>query len=228
MKRIFAPAVLLLASSLAWAVDLTVPDKVQGDVGTFIKVPATTTGTQVRWVALDRGLNVFPVELLKDSKTAVVTSNAAGTYRLLAYTSDKDGPSDPAICNVTVGDPVPPTPPTPPPPTDPLTVALQAAYTADRDADRAKSLTFLQGAYKSMAVLAASRTDLTTNGAFVDWMKSIVEAPVVGLPTTKLVSLRNAIKAELSNAWGATAAPLTAAAASAELAKIAAALAGVR
>lgn len=119
MKHVLSLLTTLALVSQGWAVDLKVPDSVKGDVGDFIKVPATTTGVVVRWVALDRGLAVFPVELLKDSKTAIVIAKTAGSYRVLAYTSDKDGPSDPAVCTVIVGD-IPPVPPGPNPPVPPV------------------------------------------------------------------------------------------------------------
>lgn len=102
---------------------LTVPAEVKGDVAAFIRIDATTSGKLVRWLAIDRGLNVFPSELLRDSKSTVVTATSAGNYRLLAWTSVNDVPSDVAICLVKVGTgpdpgpgPVPPDPgPTPGP-----------------------------------------------------------------------------------------------------------------
>jgi hypothetical protein len=42
-----------------------------------------------------------------------------GKYAIYAYTAVGDVPSDPAVCWLTVGDPVPPTPPTPPAPPNP-------------------------------------------------------------------------------------------------------------
>jgi hypothetical protein len=102
---------------------LTLPASVSGDPGDYIMVPATTACKEVRWYAVDKGLKVFPVQLLKDSKTAVV-SGPAGSYRLMAYTARGDLPSDPAICTVVIGTPGPtpgPTPPAPPvPPAPPI------------------------------------------------------------------------------------------------------------
>src|SRR4051794_17171521 len=86
-----------------------------------------------------------------------------GRYHVLAYTAVGDVPSEPALCTVVVeGAPTPPPPgpsptppapnpnppgpnPTPPapspkPPSDPLVQALQAAYVADADPNKAKSL----------------------------------------------------------------------------------------
>lgn len=102
------------------APSLSLPESVAGDVGAFISVKATTNGSDVRWVALDKGLNVFPAEQLRDSRGTVVTSSAAGNYRLLAYTALGGVPSDPRICMVVVnGAQPPPEPPVPPKPPDP-------------------------------------------------------------------------------------------------------------
>ena len=88
---------------------LTLPEVVTGKPGAFIKVSATTNGREVRWQALDDGLNVFPGEMLKDSKSTVVTGEA-GEHRLMAYTALADVPSDPAVCIVRITGPPKPEP----------------------------------------------------------------------------------------------------------------------
>lgn len=90
------------------------PLKVSGQPGAFIKVPAKTDSKFVKWVSIDKGLNIFPVDLLKDSKTLVVTSQITGVYRLFAYVGDVNGPSDPAFTSVVIGDEPAPIPPAPP------------------------------------------------------------------------------------------------------------------
>jgi hypothetical protein len=100
---------------------LTLPEVVTGKAGAFIKVSATTNGREVRWQALDDGLNVFPGEMLKDSKSTVVTGEA-GDHRLMAYTALADVPSDPAVCIVRITGPPKPEPkpdPRPEPKPDP-------------------------------------------------------------------------------------------------------------
>lgn len=89
---------------------LTLPSTVAGDTSAYIGVTATTNGAEVRWVAIDVGLNVFPSQLLKTSTSTVVSSAKAGVYRLLAYTALDGIPSDPAVCTVVVGGGVPPAP----------------------------------------------------------------------------------------------------------------------
>lgn len=98
---------------------LSLPAEVTGKVGSFIKVTAKTNGLHVRWKGLDDGLAVFPGEMLRDSRSTVVSAAEAGEYRLLAYTALADVPSDPEICLVKVTGPPKPTPPEPPKPTPP-------------------------------------------------------------------------------------------------------------
>lgn len=81
---------------------LTLPSGVTGKAGEFLTVPSATSGKKVAWVVLDPGLSLFPVELLKDSFTAVVTSPTPGSYRLLAITAAGDEISSPVVCTVVV------------------------------------------------------------------------------------------------------------------------------
>jgi hypothetical protein len=94
---------------------ITLPEHVIGEVGSFIKVSATTNGGEVRWFSASPGLNVFPAELLRDSRGTVVVAQAAGEYKLVAYTALGSVPSDPAVVMITIGTPTPPTPPVPGP-----------------------------------------------------------------------------------------------------------------
>lgn len=96
---------------------IVIPKDLQGVVGQFIEVPATTNGTQVKWVVLNQqGLNLFPMDLLKDTKTAVAVASTDGIYYLHAWTALNDIPSDLATCKITIGNPPTPVPPGPNPP----------------------------------------------------------------------------------------------------------------
>lgn len=112
---------LLLASPLS-AQSVKLPIEVKGAVGAFIQVPAETQDPYVSWLSLDAGLNMFPTNLLKDTKTAVVTSVKAGRYRVTCVSAKGDKPSEFAYTTVIVGDapPVPPIPPGPNPPDPPI------------------------------------------------------------------------------------------------------------
>lgn len=124
----------------------------------------------------------------------------------------------------------PPQPPQPPQPADPLTAALQAAYNLDLDADRVKSLQYLQGVYQGMAAQAPSRTE-ATNTAWMAWERSVVQQSVTnpsGLTAGQLKNLRTAISNDTKAAWGANQAPVTAGQAQAQLTRISNALQGVK
>jgi hypothetical protein len=78
----------------------------------------------VKWHSVDPGLNLFPPQLLRDSKIAVVTALAPGRYRLLAISAKGDQPSDFAQCVIIIGDAPPVTvPPDPPPGPAPVPIA---------------------------------------------------------------------------------------------------------
>lgn len=108
---------------------ISIPEKVTGKKGQWIKIPATTNGGEVRWVSLTDGLSVFPTELLKSSATGIVSAIEDGEYRVLAYTALGNVPSDPVECLVVIGvgprpPPVPPDPkPEPKPEPEPHPVA---------------------------------------------------------------------------------------------------------
>ena len=109
-------AVCVLATSIGAAPpELALPAEVAGQPGEFVMVPAKTTGKAVSWKAIDPGLNLFPVILLKDSKTAVVTASRPGRYRLLAVTAAGDEVSPIVETTIVIGD-APPAPPGPNPP----------------------------------------------------------------------------------------------------------------
>lgn len=107
---------------------IELPAKVSGQPGAFISVPAKTESKAVKWVSIDKGLNIFPVDLLKDSKTLVVTSQIQGVYRLFAYVGDGFGPSDPAFTSVVIGDE-----PAPAPPVNPDSDIKAAAAKEDKE-----------------------------------------------------------------------------------------------
>lgn len=226
-----ADQIYLIRSS----VELTVIDGTEG----IVTVTAATGPMTIRSKFTD-GTGI-ETRQLTDKYLYLVTAASTGKTDLIVTWLTPDTEAKPVaatkanklrVCLDVTGPgpaptPVPPTPPTPPGPVNPLTAALQAAYGLDADADKAKSLAFLQAAYAAMAVQAKTQT-FTTNVQAVAWMKTVIEAPGVGLTATQVVNLRKAIGAELSAKWGTTNAPLAPADAASELAAIASALAGVR
>jgi hypothetical protein len=133
-------ALLLVLCSTAFAAPPVVrlPSEVKGDVGSFIAVSAECDAPSVAFYAIDAGINLFPPRLLADPKTTVVTSAKAGRYRILAYSGNGDGPSEPVVVTVVVGNapPVVVTPDTPEPDKpapDPTTKATAVVYVYEKD-----------------------------------------------------------------------------------------------
>jgi hypothetical protein len=97
---------------------VTVPAEVTGDVAAFVVVRAEVKdGKAAKFVAVDPGLSVFPPGLLADPFVTVVVGQRAGRYRILCYSGNADGPSEPVTVTVVIGggaapiiDPVKPDP----------------------------------------------------------------------------------------------------------------------
>ncbi len=154
-----AVALSLLMLAPASAPDLKVPARASGAPADFVQVAAETTGKVVKWVALDPGLSVFPAALLKDSRTAVVSARAPGTYRLMAVTCAADEMSEPAVCLVVISD------------GDALARSVQRAYEDDDDPDKAKAAQSLATLYRQAAAdpfLKSCKTWGSLQGAMAD------------------------------------------------------------
>jgi len=200
MRAVLA-AWILSAASLFAGPSLVLPKEVKGEPGAFLRIAAETPGKVVKWRVVDGGLNLFPVDLLRDSKVAVVVALKPGRYRLQAVTALADEPSDIVETVVVVGnapppgpDPVPPGPdPTPPDPADPLAKALQTLYVATADPDKAKHVKALASIYRQGAEFI-STGDIATAGDLFGRL-STVSASL--LPRVAIQSLRDEIANEL-------------------------------
>lgn len=109
---------VLVLGGMAWAAPpvVTVPKEIAGDVGDFVAVKAEVQdGKAVKFVPLDSGLKLFPAGLLSDPTATVVTSAKPGRYRILCYSGNADGPSDPVTVTVVIGGAVKPDPVKPDP-----------------------------------------------------------------------------------------------------------------
>lgn len=161
---------------------IRLPATIAGAPGAFVAVRADTTGAVVRYVALDAGLNVFPAQLLSDTKATVVTSIVPGRYRLLAYTSTGDLPSEPVIVTIVIGEGVAPVIP----PTQ-LETDLRALWQSCTDADRVAQRDKLAGLYRRVAALCEDST-LATAGDLYTAAKALADAT---LPAHALNQMRN-------------------------------------
>lgn len=208
MKRAILSLFLLVATAaFSFGVEIKLPSEVQGAAGQFITIQADTQGKVVRWVAIDGGLSLFPSELLRDSRYAVVTAAANGRYRLLAYTAAGDEPSAPAVCVVVIGGgPSPPTPPgptpppnppTPPPdpPVDAFTQDIMRLYASDASPDKAMYRDQLAAIYRQAAQTTVNDTRLSTAGELLATMQ---EASKKALPANALRFIREKIAEELN------------------------------
>ena len=201
MERIVCLLWLALASSLGAVDPPGLPPEVKGQPGAFIQVPAMTDCPHVMWYSPDVGLNVFPVQLLKDSKTAVVTATSPGRYRLVAWVAKDSEPSSPAVCVVVVGDAPEPQPPGPGPkppepgPSDPLLAKLQDAYDASTDAKKAEHAATLAELYRQAATLARDEKIKTAG----DLYAKIAAASGMLLPRDALRKLRGVVQVELDS-----------------------------
>ena len=133
---------------LALGQQVTLPQEIYGQPGAFISIPSVTDCKSVQWVVLDAGLNLFPVELLRDTTTAVVSANNSGKYRVLAYAAKGDQASKPVITTVIIGDPPEPAPDET---TSKLTRELKSLYVSLSEDDKAGKVTKLSGLYSSFA-----------------------------------------------------------------------------
>lgn len=133
---------------LSFGQQVTLPQEIYGQPGAFISIPSVTDCKSVQWVVLDAGLNLFPVELLRDTTTAVVSANNSGKFRVLAYAAKGDVASKPVITTVIIGDPPEPMPDET---TSKLIRELKSLYVSLSEDDKAGKVTKLSGLYASFA-----------------------------------------------------------------------------
>lgn len=194
---------------------LTLPEKVQGKVGSFITIAAQTPGKNVSWLVIDPGLNLFPSELLRDTKTAIVVAAQPGTYRILAAAALGDEVSALVVCKVIVGDEqappsvVPVTQPVEPPPpatpatpirADSFTENLQRAYFADPDGQKVKRVRDLIAHYRRLSSVVNDTSLRSTTDVLVLLQRS--QAAL--MPNDALPFIRKAIGEELDKSLAST------------------------
>jgi len=95
---------LKLLLILCLAQDLKLPAKIETQPAAFVKIAAETKGETVKFVSLDKNLELLPAELLADKKLCVAVAKLAGKYKIMAYTYSDGKLSDPAFTEVIVGD----------------------------------------------------------------------------------------------------------------------------
>ncbi len=218
-----AALVLLAACTIAQPADpLKLPTEVKGQPGKFITIKAATMGKQVRWRAVDPGLEILDdLPSLKEGKEIRCIACKPGRYRVEAYTSINDEPTPIVVCTVVVGNappgpnpppnPNPPNPnppnPTPPnPPIDPMVAKFSAALAGDGGStpvNRAQLIALI-GLYEAAADHAA-KPGITTVGMLLEDIRKVAygEGGQPGLIRPDvLVGVRKAISAEVVSVLG--------------------------
>lgn len=178
---------------LALGQQVTLPPEIHGQPGQFISIPSVTDCKSVQWVVLDAGLNLFPVELLRDTTTAVVSANSPGKFRVLAYAAKGDVASKPVITTVIIGDPPEPTP-VPDETTSKLQKELKSLYVSLTEDDKQGKVNKLSGLYSSFATTLKG-DEVQTAGELLSICK---EATSRVLSPSDLREIRVRIQSELS------------------------------
>jgi len=185
---------ILISFFLVVGQQVTLPPEIHGQPGQFISIPSVTDCKSVQWVVLDVGLNLFPVELLRDTTTAVVSANNPGKYRVLAYAAKGDAASKPVITTVIIGDPPEPTP-APDETTSKLTKELKSLYVSLTEDDKQGKVNKLSGLYSSFASTVKGE-EVQTAGELLALCK---EAAARVLSPSDLREIRVRIQSELVN-----------------------------
>ncbi len=190
--RVACFLVLAAASAVGAAPPVELPSEVKGEVGTFVTLRGKTDGKVVRFVALDSGLAVFPADLLADKKATVVSAAKPGRYRVLAYSSVKDDPTEEATVTVVIGDaPLPPDPkppePKPPEPKPPGPVTYYfLVVRADGPADPAFTAAMGLPAWAGLRTKGHQYKDKTVSAAAADLALTL--PPGTALPAVVTLS----------------------------------------
>ena len=184
---------ILISFFLVVGQQVTIPLEIHGQPGQFISIPSVTDCKSVQWVVIDKGLNLFPVELLRDTTTAVVSANNPGKYRVLAYAAKGDAASKPVITTVIIGDPPEPIP-TPDETTSKLTRELKSLYVSLSEDDKQGKVIKLSGLYASFASTVKGE-EVTTAGELLAICK---EATGRVLSPSDLREIRVRLQSEMS------------------------------
>lgn len=177
------------------APNVELPAEVKAAPAEIVTLKPVTNCKSLRWVVPD-GCSTKPgCDGLELHFSAV-----EGRYRVGCYGALGDVASGIAWTTVVVGkppDPKPPAPPAPPVPTDPLTLKLQAAFTADAGtaAAKAEALADLVELYRQAGDLARDPA-VTTTGQLVGRIRAAAAALVID----GLKGVRDGVAQELAAA----------------------------
>lgn len=139
-----------------------------------------STGVRSEWALIDAGPTL---RVSDDGKTAVLRSDAAGSFRLLVIS---EGKAQFRVVTVS-GPPAPPVP-------NPLRDRLRAAFDKDGEPDKLERSKDLAALYRQAALLAESDA-VPTSG---ELLRRIREASSTLIGADRLVNLRRQVALELA------------------------------
>lgn len=183
---------LITSILLIFGQQVTLPPEIHGMPGAFISIPSSTDCKSVQWVVLDQGLNLFPVELLRDTTTAVVSANSPGKFRVLAYAAKGDAASKPSITTVIIGDA--PDPVQPDETISKLQRELKSLYVSLTEDDKQGKVNKLSSLYSSFATTLKG-DEVQTAGELLSICK---ESTARVLSPSDLREIRTRLQSELS------------------------------
>lgn len=184
--------------SLFFLQDLKLPSEIKGQPNQFITILAETPGEVVRFVAIDPGLSVFPADLLSNKKATVVTGGS-GRYRVLAYTSVANKPSEPVLTTVVIGYPAPLPPVNPPAPQNSLSklqATLEGIYGGLQEQGSANQIRILAQIYRQGAL------DLSRQASLADVYNGLQAQAAVKMNPQSIVGIRRAISEDMKARFG--------------------------
>jgi hypothetical protein len=195
----------ILSAAFAYqasASDLTIEAQVKDGVAVLA---AKTDAAVVVWVPSPGLTDLVPVELLKDSKTRVVTGK--GKFTVIAITApEKDKPKW-AEVTFTIGTPepppfIPPEPkpgPVPHPPAVDLASRLKTAYLLDTSPAKRGQLVNMIGIYSAMAEHVEKDPKINTPRVLLDVLTKVKDGM---LADGVLIDMRRMVAAEIAVSIG--------------------------
>jgi hypothetical protein len=188
--------------SAASAADLTIESTVKDGVAI---ITAKTDAAVVVWIPTAGLTDLVPVDLLRDSKTRVVTGK--GRFTVYAVSApEKDKPRW-AEVTFTIGTPEPPPQPppddkpkpVPPPPAIDLAAKLKAAYLADTSPSKRGQLVNMIGIYSAMGDHVEKDPKINTPRVLLDVLTKVKDGM---LADGVLIDMRRLVAGEIASTIG--------------------------
>jgi hypothetical protein len=173
---------LKLLLLLALGQDIKLPANLAVQPGVMTRVVAETKGTSVKFVSLDKELQLADSTWLSDPKSAILVATKPGKYKVLAYTAHENNPSNPVFMEVSVAESAPPVP-------NELLETMKSVFGADSSPTKLEDLKTLYVAYQ--VVLNTDFNNIQTNEQLFQAVEMIFKQCKVS--PTSLPALRDVL-----------------------------------